>query len=38
MGEEREWDAIREELELERAGAVRQRNEIFRAELEEGDA
>ena len=38
MGEELEWDAIREEMEVERAGAVRQRNEIFRAELEEGDA
>jgi glycerol-3-phosphate dehydrogenase len=38
MGEELEWDAIREEMEVERAGAVRQRNEIFRAELGEGDA
>ena len=38
MGEELEWDAIREEMEVERAGSVRQRNEIFRAELGEGDA
>lgn len=38
MKEELEWDAISEEMEVERAGAVRQRNEIFRAELEAGDA
>jgi glycerol-3-phosphate dehydrogenase len=38
MREELEWDAIREETEVERAEAVRQRNEIFRAELEAGDA
>ncbi len=38
MREELEWDAIREESEVERAQAVRQRNEIFRAELEERDA
>lgn len=38
MGEELGWDAIREEMEVERAGAVRQRNEIFRTELEAGDA
>ncbi len=38
MKEELEWDAISEEMEVERAGAVRQRNEIFRAELEAGEA
>ena len=38
MKEELQWDAISEEMEVERAGAVRQRNEIFRAELEAGDA
>ena len=38
MREELEWDAIREETEVERAEAVRQRNEIFRAELEAGGA
>jgi hypothetical protein len=38
MREELEWDAIREETEVARAEAVRQRNEIFRAELEAGDA
>ncbi len=38
MREELEWDAIREETEVERAEAVRQRNEIFRAELEAGEA
>ncbi len=38
MKEELEWDAISEEMEVERAGAVRQKNEIFRAELEAGEA
>ncbi|MEJ2342855.1 MAG: glycerol-3-phosphate dehydrogenase C-terminal domain-containing protein, partial [Gemmatimonadales bacterium] len=37
MGEELGWDATREEMEIDRAAAVRQRNELFRAELGAGD-
>jgi glycerol-3-phosphate dehydrogenase len=37
MRAELEWDADRERLEVERADAVRQKNELFRAELAGGD-
>jgi glycerol-3-phosphate dehydrogenase len=38
MRDELAWDPIREATEVERVEAVRQRNEIFRVELEAGDA